>query len=341
MAAKKGLAFVPLGHELIAEMKLTAIESNIKEIISEIERKTRKPDKQFTIKLSSHSNKNRPNSRVLQSLLEGDTNESIKLIYSDKEIDNNSISLYFSNNTLITIIQEVDTYTTITPVENATGCKIFVQKEDSKRIIEDIFIDIYLLYLSIQNSDAISALMTERQGLANLFGEEKGFFLKNANRSYISNVAKDAGYAPISALNKYPHEDKEGRADSAIKIWSEFQESLTYSDILRYENGQTYLSNIEMLKSIPGIGGQLSINKIKNATKGLPEGKYVFLLLVRAGAIRTNPKIRNKIEFIFGKNAKRNKFIIRPIDAYSAERHVIRDLISSGHIFAQEIQITS
>ncbi|MCJ8325147.1 MAG: hypothetical protein HRU29_11975 [Rhizobiales bacterium] len=343
MASRKGVLIVPVNHPLQPSGTAVEIQQTAQNVIGKIQDIFQISEKSLNFEIKSYSNSSNPVVSILESVTDGHSDkDEIRVIYSNTNIPNETVKRFLAKNTLVVVVEETRSFSKITALVGATGCRVSLPSRRATRFVEDIFIDIFVGRLLTQN-DMFSGLIVRQGGLPGLFREKARFFKKNSTEAYISQIAKDAGYAPLSALNNCPDNDIECRAKSTIDAWNRFNYSLSEATISKHprviELDKKSQKRGHFLQSVPGFGKQLPMARIARSASKLPDGSYTILVLRRSSSVRKNPKTRNKIRSLFGTNARINSFRFVSKGAFSTERKTIGELLDNKYIAGLNVDV--
>ncbi len=344
MAGRKGILVVPVDHPLQPSGTAEEIQQTAQKVIGKIQDIFHISEKSLTFEIKSYSNSSNPAVSIPESVTDGHSdNDEIRVIYSNTNIPDETVKRFLAKNTLVVVGEETQSFPQITALESATGCRVSLPSHRATRFVEDIFIDIFVGRWLTQNA-VFSELVARQGGLPGLFREKARFFKKNSTDAYISQIAKDAGYAPLAALNSCLDNDIDGRAKSTIDAWNRLQSSLSGEAISKHprviELDKKSQSKGFSLQSVPGFGKQLPMARIARSASKLPDGSYTLLVLRRSSSARKNPKTRNKIRSLFGTNARINSFRFVSKRAFSTQRKIVSELLENKYIAGLNVEVT-
>lgn len=347
MSVRRGIIVVPNDHDMQVDAYSQETKSRAEEVISVIRKQLHLAEKDLSFRISAHSNSNRSNEKALKSLIGGGSDEdSVRVFYSDKRTDDFILEKHFKNNTLIVAIAETNGPAQIDNLAVGDGCRISASSEKARRLIEDVFIDIFMGRWVCK--DTALKEFVERNDLGSLFREKARYFRKNSQEAWLKTVAKQANYAPLSSLNECDDDDVVGRAKCAIEVWKRFCGSLAVEEVSKTKKVEVTVlaepvgtrDRQNSLRKLKKIGGQLPVSKIEATVSNYPAGEYLLMILRRSSSVRKKPKTRNKIQSVFGKNARINSFRVFSNESYASERRAISELIANGFAVGVFVEVS-
>lgn len=336
---RRGVILVESTHDLHPSNRCEAVKSRALEVINSIRNDLKLAEKELSFQIRSHARSQRSGVKVLRSIYDGSSDaDQVRVVFCDEPLHDAFVRSFFPGNKLIIAIEESTHSQGIYSSGSSNGCKIRVGPRKASRIIEDVFIDIFIGRW-MANTPVLEGLI-KQHGHDALYKAKARYFQSNARKSWMSLINKEAGYAPLSALNDVDDDDIKGRAQQTIFQWATFVDSLTAKS-LGSGAGVSIKPTNSSIEKLPKLGGQLPARSIRRTASKLPDGLYLIAILRKSSTARKNPKTKNRILSIFGKNARVNSFRILSATDFSSQKNVVEDLIRSRFAVGLNIEITN
>jgi len=323
-------------HEFYPSGRCERIKTRAQSVIEKIRSMVNLGEKDLSFDIVSLPRSQQSVMKVLRDTYEAtEKSEEVRVVFSDDSMNEQASKSLFAKNKLFVVVQESSNLGGIFSSGGDKGCKIVVKPDRAARIVEDVFVDIFLGRW-MTNTRVLNELVVA-QGLSGLYRAKAKYFRQNSARSWITNISRDASYAPLASLNRADDDDIEGRADAALKEWMSFAEGLTVRSLPAAAAISSDVA-VASFERLPKLGGQLPVRSIKSTLAKLPDGQYTVVILRRSSAVRKQPKIKDGVRSIFGRRARINSFRIFTADSFSSNRNLIAHLIRSGFIVGISVE---
>jgi len=330
---REAVVILPTTHPLCSPTRQTEIKKNIKLIITHIDRILGSVNKNFDFKLTEVLRVNRTIPNILSEVLSKSRAPKVRLIYTNTPLSKQDLKDSFENNLLLVSMNDANSQFGLKgSLAPSNGCHINIAPSDAGRIIEDLFVDIYIA--QFMSATTLPKQYIQSHGLESFYNKKALFFQRNKNRAWLSSISKDTGYAPLSSICNANRSDFENRANEAAKNWKDFCNSLSLNSLTGEIQNDLNLP-IERLNKYGG----LPLKKIKLQAKSLPDGLFIIPILRKSATVRKSPKYRGKVKAIFGRKRKIGSFRIMNRENYYHETKVISGLLKEKAVLLLHVTI--
>jgi hypothetical protein len=289
--------------------------------------------------------------KALRNLFSRGIYPDVRLIYSEKQVDAQTVNYIFCDVELLVMVHEAQGGAPIGIREGISPeiPRILISRGRSNRLVEDLIVEISLSNF-FRGTSAIGSLV-DQEGLRGFFREKARFARQRAGPVWLNAPSAKARYAVLTALNSCADHELEERAEAAYIAWREFAEWVTIRrprkryvptdrPVARRGRGDPASSvDRKPLSLVPKIGRQMPLARIGKITRALPLGEYTMAILRRASEVRKSPELRDDVTAIFGPGARINSFRVFFENVYINIQKPLDRLVMSGHVVLMKIRV--